>query len=77
MFHDVDPPTLSLLSSGLNHEIKPCIQQHANLISESVCNDSVSACHNVGHAATRSAVLSLCVCVCVCVCVCFSFAVIT
>ena len=69
MFQDVGLPALCLLSSGLKHEIKSCIQQHANLISESVCNDSVSACHNVGHAATRSAVLSVCVCVCVCVCV--------
>lgn len=66
MFQDVGLPALCLLSSGLKHEIKSCVQQHANLISESVCNDSVSACHNVGHAATRSAVLCVCVCVFLC-----------
>lgn len=38
-------------------------KEHASLISESDGNDSVSACHNVGHAAIHSAVLSVCVCV--------------
>lgn len=53
-------------SFALNHEINSRIQLHANLISESVCNDSVSACHGVGHAAAaaaaaQSAVLYVCV----------------
>lgn len=39
------------------------IKQHANLISESVCNDSDLACHNVGHAATQ---VSCTVCVLLC-----------
>ena len=54
---------------------KSRIQQHANLISESVCNDSVWARYDVGHAAAQSACsLSLSLSLCVCV---FCFAVIT
>lgn len=44
-----------------NTEINACSQRHTSLISENVCNDSVSVCHSVGHAATQSAVLYVCV----------------
>lgn len=62
MTQPLDVPTPESFSP--NHEIKACSQQHANLISESVCNDSVSVYHGVGHAATQSAVLYVCVLLC-------------
>ncbi len=72
MFQDPGLQTLCSGSFRPNHKIKSGIKQHASLISGSVCNDSVSACYNVGQAASQSAVPSVCVCVCV-----FCFAVIT
>lgn len=37
------------------------IQVHTNLLCESVWNDSVSAFHNVGHAATQVGRMCMCV----------------